>query len=155
MKKEKNQTDKQLVRNTFERYNGIYGYRQIQLFLYQDCVWMNHKKILRLMQDMGLRSKTRRKYRNCNRTWNFGERAVGAQISMSRRGNCYDNVSMESFFSHLKVEGLYPYNFRTVEEAQMRIESYIYFYNNSRPQRKLNKLTPVQYRNQLVGRGYF
>ncbi|WP_245583558.1 IS3 family transposase [Paenibacillus assamensis] len=58
---------------------------------------------------------------------------------------------MESFFSHLKVEGLYPYNIRTVEEAQMRIESYIYFYNNSRPQRKLNKLTPVQYRNQLVG----
>ncbi|WP_097676279.1 IS3 family transposase [Paenibacillus aquistagni] len=79
---------------------------------------------------------------------------VGAQISMSRRGNCYDNASMESFFSHLKVEGLYPYHIRTVEEAQMRIEDYIYFYYNYRPQRKLNKLTPVQYRNQLdVGRG--
>ncbi|PNQ81495.1 MULTISPECIES: DDE-type integrase/transposase/recombinase [Paenibacillus] len=31
---------------------------------------------------------------------------VGARISMSRRGNCYDNASMESFFSHLKTEGL-------------------------------------------------
>ncbi|NMM53670.1 IS3 family transposase [Paenibacillus aquistagni] len=36
----------------------------------------------------------------------------------------------------------------------MRIEDYIYFYNNYRPHRKLSKLTPVQYRNQLdVGRG--
>jgi len=33
---------------------------------------------------------------------------VGAQIIMSRRGNCLDNASMESFFSHLKTEGLYP-----------------------------------------------
>ncbi|MFC5652920.1 IS3 family transposase [Paenibacillus solisilvae] len=71
---------------------------------------------------------------------------VGAQISMSRRGNCYDNASMESFFSHLKTEGLYPYDIRSIEEAQSRIEEYIYFYNHCRPQRKLNKLTPVQYR---------
>uniref|UniRef100_UPI00403F216C transposase n=1 Tax=Paenibacillus sp. FSL H3-0457 TaxID=2921430 RepID=UPI00403F216C len=34
----------------------------------------------------------------------------GAQINMSRRGNCYDNASLESFFSHLKAEGLYPYH---------------------------------------------
>ncbi|NMM53672.1 IS3 family transposase [Paenibacillus aquistagni] len=66
----------QLVRNTFERYNGVYGYRQVQLFLYQDKgAWMNHKKVLRLMQKMGLRSRARRKYR-CNRTWNNGDRAV-------------------------------------------------------------------------------
>ena len=76
---------------------------------------------------------------------------VGAQISMSRRGNCYDNASMESFFSHLKTEALYPYDIRSVEEAQRRIEDYIHFYNHCRPQRKLNKLTPVEYRRQLVG----
>jgi transposase InsO family protein len=76
---------------------------------------------------------------------------VGAQISMSRRGNCYDNASMESFFSHLKIEAHYPYDIRSVEEAHRRIQEYIHFYNNSRPQRKLNKLTPVQYRSQLVG----
>lgn len=76
---------------------------------------------------------------------------VGAQISMSRRGNCYDNASMESFLSHLKTEALYPYDIRSVEEAQRRIEEYIHFYNNNRPQRKLNKLAPVQYRIQLVG----
>jgi len=75
---------------------------------------------------------------------------VGAQISMSRRGNCYDNASMESFFSHLKVEALYPYHIRSIDEAQRRIEAYIRFYNEDRSQRKLNKLTPVEYRNQLV-----
>jgi len=75
---------------------------------------------------------------------------VGAQISMSRRGNCYDNASIESFFSHLKVEALYPYDIRSIEEAQRRIEEYIRFYNEERAQRKLNKLTPVEYRNQLV-----
>ncbi|WP_144406929.1 IS3 family transposase [Paenibacillus sp. IHBB 10380] len=75
---------------------------------------------------------------------------VGAQISMSRRGNCYDNASMESFFSHLKTEGLYPYNIRNVDEAQRRIERFIQFYNESRPQRKLKKLTPVQYRHQFT-----
>jgi putative transposase len=75
---------------------------------------------------------------------------VGAQISMSRRGNCYDNASMESFFSHLKVEALYPYDIRSIAEAQRRIEEFIHFYNEDRAQRKLNKLTPVEYRRQLV-----
>ncbi|WP_157266115.1 IS3 family transposase, partial [Paenibacillus sp. FJAT-27812] len=56
----------------------------------------------------------------------------------------------ESFFSHLKTEALYPYDIRSVEEAQSRIEEYIHFYNNKRPQRKLNKLAPIQYRLQLV-----
>ncbi|MGG0886166.1 MULTISPECIES: IS3 family transposase [unclassified Brevibacillus] len=63
---------------------------------------------------------------------------VGAQISMSRRGNCYDNASMESFFSHLKVEALYPYDIPSIEEAQRRIEEFILFYNEKRAQRKLN-----------------
>ncbi|UJF32721.1 IS3 family transposase [Paenibacillus hexagrammi] len=75
---------------------------------------------------------------------------VGARISMSRRGNCYDNASMESFFSHLKVEALYPYDIRSIEEVQRRIEEFIRFYNEERAQKKLNKLTPVEYRRQLV-----
>jgi len=75
---------------------------------------------------------------------------VGAKISMSRRGNCLDNAAMESFFSHLKAEALYPYNIRSIEEAQQRIEDFIRFYNEERIQLKLNKLTPLEYRRQLV-----
>ncbi|MFN1236945.1 IS3 family transposase [Paenibacillus larvae] len=39
---------------------------------------------------------------------------------------------------------------RSLDEAQRRIEEYIHFYNQSRPQRKLKKLTPVEYRRQLA-----
>ena len=75
---------------------------------------------------------------------------VGAQISMSRRGNCLDNASMESFFSHLKAEALYPYDIRDLAEVQRRIANYIRFYNEVRVQRKLNKMTPVEYRRHLA-----
>ncbi|MEK4259445.1 MULTISPECIES: IS3 family transposase [unclassified Paenibacillus] len=245
---DRDQKAKALIQQVYERYNGIYGYHQIQLFLLQDHgVWMNHKKVLRIMQDLGIRSRIRRKHR-CNYATSEGDRVaknilkrdfkadapnqkwvtditqyrvgekwlylsaikdlfnneiiayqmsarndnelvlrtfrqawtqqkdvtglivhsdqgfqytshayhdmlpkVGARISMSRRGNCYDNASMESFFSHLKTEGLYPYDIRNMNEAQRKIEDYIRFYNQHRPQRKLNKLPPVQYRKQLIG----
>lgn len=236
---------KDLIQAVYKKYDGKYGYRQTQLFLLQDHgVWVNHKRVLRLMQEMGLRSRIRRKYRSYytssvgrrvsenvlqrnfkadvpNQKWvtditqfrvadtwlylsaikdlfnneivayRMGVRndnqlvlrtfekafektkdvtglivhsdqgfqytsyayhdmlqKVGAQTSMSRRGNCYDNASMESFFSHLKTEGLYPYDIRSLDEAQRRIEEYVDFYNESRPQRKLKKLTPVEFRRQ-------
>jgi len=75
---------------------------------------------------------------------------VGARISMSRPGNCFDNACIESFFSHLKAETLYPYDIRDINEAQRRIEEYIPFYNEERIQIKLKKLTPVEYRRQLA-----
>jgi putative transposase len=75
---------------------------------------------------------------------------VGAKISMSRRGNCLDNAAMESFFSHLKAEALYPYDIRSIEEAQRRIEEFIRFYNEERIQLKLNKLTPSEFRSKLA-----
>jgi putative transposase len=75
---------------------------------------------------------------------------VGVKISMSRHGNCLDNAAMESFFSHLKAEALYPYDIRSIEEAQQRIEAFIQFYNEERIQLKLNKLTPIEYRRQLA-----
>jgi len=50
----------------------------------------------------------------------------------------------------LKVEALYPYDIRNIEEAQRRIEDFIHFYNEERAQRKLNKLTPAEYRRQLA-----
>ncbi|MDO3682232.1 IS3 family transposase, partial [Paenibacillus ehimensis] len=220
---------KDLILAVYKKYDGKYGYRQIQLFLLKEHnVWVNHKKILRLMQEMSIRSRVRRRHR-CNyissvegriaenrlkrdfhatapnQKWvtdvtqyrvgdtrlylsaikdlfnneivayhmslrNDNELVlqtfrnafkktkdvsglivhsdqgfqytshayhdmlpkVGAQISMSRRGNCYDNASMESFFSHLKTEGLYPYDIRSLDEAQRRIEEFIRFYNQER-----------------------
>ena len=70
--------------------------------------------------------------------------------SMSRVGVCYDNVLIESFFSHLKTEAFYSQDFNATNEQIIEIvEEYIYYYNNERLQLKLNKLPPIKYRGQL------
>lgn len=247
---DRDQEVKQQILALFQQRKGIYGYRRIQMELEHQfgCI-VNHKKVLRLMQEMGLRAIIRRKrnFDNKHVQPSTGSRVadnllnrdfhaeapmqkwvtdvtqfrvneqriylsvikdlfnneivahhmslrndnalvlntfakvlkkrndvnglivhsdqgfqytsheyhdmllkVGARISMSRRGNCLDNAAMESFFSHLKAEALYPYDIRDLSDAQTRIEEYIRFYNEERVQRKLNKLTPVEYRRQLV-----
>ncbi|WMJ78690.1 MULTISPECIES: IS3 family transposase [unclassified Sedimentibacter] len=69
--------------------------------------------------------------------------------SMSRRGNCWDNAPQESFFGHMKDEIDYK-NCSTFEELQLKIDNYMEYYNNFRYQWGLKKLTPIQYRNQLL-----
>lgn len=69
--------------------------------------------------------------------------------SMSRRGNCWDNAPQESFFGHMKDEIDYK-KCNTFEELQSMIDEYMDYYNNYRYQWGLKKLTPVQYRNQLL-----
>jgi transposase InsO family protein len=66
--------------------------------------------------------------------------------SMSRRGNCWDNASMENFFGHLKEEALRQYPTLSFEETQQIIDEYIYFYNHERIQLK-TKQTPYQLRS--------
>ncbi|MBC2349859.1 IS3 family transposase [Listeria welshimeri] len=53
----------------------------------------------------------------------------------------YDNVLIESFFSHLKTEVFYSQDFTATNEQIIElVEEYIYYYNNERIQLKLNKL---------------
>ena len=68
---------------------------------------------------------------------------------MSRRGNCWDNAPQESFFGHMKDEIDYK-NCVSFNELQKMIDKYITYYNKYRYQWGLKKLTPVQYRNQLL-----
>lgn len=74
---------------------------------------------------------------------------LGIQQSMSRRGNCWDNAPMESFFGHLKDEIDYK-ECKTFSELKAMVDSYMEEYNNSRYQWGLKKMTPVQYRNHLL-----
>jgi len=69
--------------------------------------------------------------------------------SMSRRGNCWDNAPQESFFGHMKDEIKYR-DCTSLNELQSVIDDYMDYYNNYRCQWNLKKLTPVQYRNQLL-----
>ncbi|EJL24697.1 IS3 family transposase [Brevibacillus sp. BC25] len=70
--------------------------------------------------------------------------------SMSRKGNCWDNASMENFFSHFKSECFSRYSFRTAREVRLAVKEYIHFYNHERFQQKLNNLSPYEYRTQVA-----
>ena len=62
--------------------------------------------------------------------------SYGITLSMSRKGNPYDNAMAENFFSILKTECIYRHKPKTLKEANELIDRYIYFYNNERIQNK-------------------
>ena len=66
--------------------------------------------------------------------------------SMSRKGNCLDNAIMENFFGILKQEIYYGHMFNSYEELKQTIEDYIRYYNNERIKKKLDFMSPVEYR---------
>lgn len=70
----------------------------------------------------------------------------GMVCSMSRKGNCYDNACLESFFSSLKNEYVYFERFRTRDEAQLKIFEWIeVFYNRIRRHSTLGYVSPVDF----------
>ena len=68
--------------------------------------------------------------------------------SMSRKGNCYDNSIMESFFARLKNELYYGYekSYSSFDEFSKDIDEYIYYFNNERIQSKTKWMPPTKYR---------
>ena len=69
--------------------------------------------------------------------------------SMSRKGNCMDNGTMENFFGRLKVEMFYGEKFESVNTFIHELKRYIDYYNNERISLKLKGMSPVQYRTHL------
>jgi len=73
-------------------------------------------------------------------------RTYGLEGSMSRRGDCWDNAVVESFFASLKVERLHERHVTTVEEVHQEVEDYIErFYNRQRRHSTLGYVSPVIY----------
>lgn len=74
-----------------------------------------------------------------------------AVASMSRKGNCYDNAAMESFFGTLKVELVSRTTYRTRKEAKTDIFFYIEgFYNRTRLHSTLGYMSPEAYEAQFL-----
>ena len=70
----------------------------------------------------------------------------GIRCSMSRRGNCWDNAVMESFWATLKKDLVYRSDFRTREEAHRAIFEYMeVFYNRQRRHSALGYVSPAEY----------
>ena len=78
----------------------------------------------------------------------------GIVQSMSRKGNCWDNAVIESFFGHFKCEciKLRKRAMKSFQDVEEIVAEYIDYYNNVRPQSKLGGLSPVKYRlmNQKI-----
>ena len=71
---------------------------------------------------------------------------AGLVASMSRKGNCYDNAAMESFWSTLKLELIYRRNLTSRSQARSEIFDYIEcFYNRQRSHSALNFCSPVDF----------
>jgi transposase InsO family protein len=76
--------------------------------------------------------------------------------SMSRKGNCWDNAAMESFFARLKVESIYGETLKNKAEAYRTVFEYIeVFYNRVRRHSANGYLSPVDYENYFTKKQAF
>jgi putative transposase len=74
----------------------------------------------------------------------------GMKASMSRRGNCYDNAPMESFWGTLKNELVHHRRYETRAQAIVEITEYIdIFYNRQRRHSRLGNLSPAAFTQQF------
>jgi len=72
------------------------------------------------------------------------------RVSMSGRGNCFDNAPMESFWGTLKQELVHHRRYSTRQEASREITEYIeIFYNRQRRQARLGFLSPAAYEQRF------
>jgi putative transposase len=71
--------------------------------------------------------------------------ALGITVSMSRKGDCWDNAPMESVNGTLKVECVHDEHFETREQARQAIVEYIGYYNTERRHSALGYVTPAEF----------
>jgi putative transposase len=77
----------------------------------------------------------------------------GIKPSMSRKGNCWDNAAMESFFARLKVESIYAEDLKGKKEAYSCVFEYIeMFYNTIRRHSANSYLSPNNYENNYYAK---
>jgi len=75
---------------------------------------------------------------------------AGLDISMSRKGNPYDNAAMESFMKTLKQEEVYLWDYRTMEDAIERLPKFLEnVYNQKRRHSSLDYKSPVQFEGKI------
>ncbi len=87
----------------------------------------------------------------CSHDYQLLLKKYGFICSMSRKGNCWDNAPMESFWGKMKCEWLYGKHFTTRQEARAAVFEYVeIFYNRQRIHASNNYLTPEEYYNNTL-----
>ena len=96
--------------------------------------------------DRGLLHHSDRGSQYCSREYRNMLNRHGIVPSMSRKGDCWDNAPMESFFHTLKTELVHRRNYKTRQEAISDIFNYIEtFYNPKRRHSSLGYMSPAEY----------
>lgn len=94
----------------------------------------------------GLIAHSDRGSQYCSQQYQALLSAHGVLCSMSKKGDCYDNAAMESFFHSLKVERVHHRRYETREQAKQDVFEYIeVFYNQKRRHSTLNYKSPMQF----------
>ncbi len=71
--------------------------------------------------------------------------------SMSRKGNCYDNATQESFYHSLKTEHVFHEHYRNLDEVRSSLFDYIeVFYNRQRSHSSLGYKSPTQFEEEVA-----
>ena len=97
----------------------------------------------------GLMHHSDRGSQYCSSAYRALQVSYGMKTSMSRKGNCWDNAPMESFFGTLKTESLHHYRFATREQARQVVFEYIeVFYNRIRRHAKIGNQAPADFANR-------
>ena len=97
----------------------------------------------------GLMHHSDRGSQYCSTAYRALQASYGMKTSMSRKGNCWDNAPMESFFGTLKTESLHHYRFTTRQQARQGVFEYIeVFYNRIRRHAKIGNKVPADFANQ-------
>ena len=98
----------------------------------------------------GLMHHSDRGSQYCSAAYRALQASYGIQTSMSRKGNCWDNAPMESFFGSIKTESLHHYQFTTRNSAKQVVFDYIeVFYNRIRRHAKIGNQIPAQFAEQF------
>lgn len=115
---------KRMLQRTFQRHHSVSG-----LIMHSDQGWQ--------YQHLYYRSELKKH---------------GIIQSMSRKGNCYDNCIMETFFGRMKTEMYYGCEdtFKSFEDFSKAVAEYIEYYNNDRIQAKTKWMPPVKYRQASI-----
>jgi len=109
-----------MLDQAFKKYPNLKG-----LVLHSDMGWQyQHSHYHKRLEDMGIKQ------------------------SMSRKGNCYDNCIIESFFGTLKNEMFYGHEmeFKTFEQFKTEVDKYINYYNSQRIKSKTKWMPPSKFR---------
>jgi len=91
-----------------------------------------------------------RGYQYTNRHFKKKIEDAGMIQSMSRVSRCIDNGPMEAFWGMMKTEMYYIKKFNSYDELEEAVIEYIDYYNNRRYQKRLNCMTPMEYRRYLM-----